>query len=157
MIFGRDYEPRKSTLYYFLQPSITSSLLGPWMSLSFLFSLFISLRTRYLPHYPIIFSQTFYNFIVLRPKYPQTILFSNNLKPPFSGSNSGTSFSEIWWIYLKLIYSLLYCLRRQANVYSSHCANSDPQPTFAVSMKLWLHSDMCFWVPFSWIQRILRV
>jgi len=32
-----------------------------------------------------------------------------------------------------------------------------PRPTFSVSEQLWLHSDMYFWVPFSWIQRTLRV
>jgi len=32
-----------------------------------------------------------------------------------------------------------------------------PQPTFSVSVRLWLHSDMYIWVPFSWIQRIVKV
>jgi hypothetical protein len=31
------------------------------------------------------------------------------------------------------------------------------RPTFTVSVKLWLHSDMYIWVNFSWTQRILRV
>ena len=32
-----------------------------------------------------------------------------------------------------------------------------PQPTFFVSVKLWLHSDMRIWAPSSWSQRTLRV
>ena len=31
------------------------------------------------------------------------------------------------------------------------------QPTFCVSAKLWFHSDMYIYVPFSWTQKILRV
>jgi len=29
-------------------------------------------------------------------------------------------------------------------------------PTFFMSVKLWLHSDMCIWAPSSWSQRTLR-
>jgi len=32
-----------------------------------------------------------------------------------------------------------------------------PRPTFSVSVKLWLHSDVYNWSPFSWTQRTLRV
>ena len=32
-----------------------------------------------------------------------------------------------------------------------------PRPTFSVNMKLWLHSDLYIWAPFSWIQKTLRV
>jgi hypothetical protein len=32
-----------------------------------------------------------------------------------------------------------------------------PLPTFFVSVKLWLHSDVCIWAPSSWSQRTLRV
>ena len=32
-----------------------------------------------------------------------------------------------------------------------------PLPTFFVSVKLWLHSDLCIWAPVSWSQRTLRV
>ena len=31
------------------------------------------------------------------------------------------------------------------------------QSTFSVSVKLWPHSDMYIWAPFSWNQRTLRV
>jgi len=68
MIFGGDYKPHNSTLCYFLQPSITSSLLGPRMSLSILFPVFIALRSKYLPQYPTTITPTIYYFIVLRLK-----------------------------------------------------------------------------------------
>jgi len=32
-----------------------------------------------------------------------------------------------------------------------------PQPTFCVSVKLWLHSDVRIWVPYSWTQRMLSI
>jgi hypothetical protein len=32
-----------------------------------------------------------------------------------------------------------------------------PRPTFFVSVKLWLHPDMCIWAPSSWSQRTSRV
>jgi hypothetical protein len=38
------------------------------MSLSILFPVFIALRSKYLPQYPITFTPTFYYFIVLGPK-----------------------------------------------------------------------------------------
>jgi hypothetical protein len=42
-----------------------------------------------------------------------------------------------------------------------HCVGSvewkrKPRPTFFVNVRPWPHSDLCFWVPFSWSQRILR-
>jgi hypothetical protein len=74
MISGRDYKPHKSILFYFLQTSVTSSLLGPRMSLSFLFSVVITLMTKYLPQYPITFPPTSYYFIALMTKYLPSIL-----------------------------------------------------------------------------------
>lgn len=66
--FLAEITKHNSTLCCFLQPSITSSLLGPRMSLSILFPVFIALRSKYLPQYPITFTPTFYYFIVLGPK-----------------------------------------------------------------------------------------
>jgi hypothetical protein len=36
-------------------------------------------------------------------------------------------------------------------------AEMKPQPTFFVSVKLWLYSDMHIWAPSSWSQKTLRV
>ena len=36
-------------------------------------------------------------------------------------------------------------------------AEKKPRPTFFVSVKLWLHSDMHIWAPSPWSQRTLRV
>jgi hypothetical protein len=45
---------------------------------------------------------------------------------------------------------------------TAHCVGSveqrvKPRPIFCVSVKLWLHSDMCIWARFTLSQRILRV
>jgi len=32
-----------------------------------------------------------------------------------------------------------------------------PLSTFSVTLKLWLHSDMCIWASSFWIERTLRV
>ena len=45
----------------------------------------------------------------------------------------------------------------QCNRENSVEQRKKPQPTFCVSVKLWLHSDMHIWIHYSWTQRMLSI